>query len=263
MNNRVWDMIQKIFVYFVGTAGSGKSTLVHSFGEWLVQEGADILRINLDPGADSLPYVPDIDIREWVNLYDIMAKYNLGPNGAQIASADRIAMEAAKIKEIVDETRADYVLVDSPGQIELFAFRNSSRVIIEQFDRDLSLVVFLVDPFLSFTPSGYISQQLLYITCQLRFPIPSINVLSKCDIIEKEKKEMIIEWANDGNALYSAALDETVSVGGQFNLELLRSITEMDLTTVLYPCSSETREGMGDIYNSIQQVYSGGDDIGD
>ncbi|MDP6156260.1 MAG: ATP/GTP-binding protein [Candidatus Thermoplasmatota archaeon] len=256
-------MIKKIFVYFVGTAGSGKTTLVNSFGEWLVREGAEILRINLDPGADSLPYVPDIDIREWVNLYDIMEKYNLGPNGAQIASADRIAMEAAKIKEIVDETRADYVLVDSPGQIELFAFRNSSRVMIEQLDMDLSLMVFLVDPFLSMMPSGYISQQLLYITCQLRFPIPSINVLSKCDIIEKEKKDMIIEWANDSNALYSAALDETVSVGGQFNLEILRSIRDMDLSSVLYPCSSETREGMADIYNIIQQAYSGGDDIGD
>ena len=128
---------------------------------------------------------------------------------------------------------------------------------------NLSLAVFLVDPFLSLTPSGYISQQLLYITCQLRFPIPSINVLSKCDIIEMEKKDMIIEWANDRNALYSAALDETISLGGQFNIELLRSITDMDISSVMYPCSSETREGMEDIYNTIQQVYSGGDDIGD
>jgi len=64
-------------------------------------------------------------------------------------------------------------------------------------------------------------------------------------------------------ALYDAALEEATTMGGQFNIEVLRSIIDMDVASALYRCSSETKEGMADIYNVIQQVFSGGDDIRD
>ncbi len=256
-------MEPKKYIYLIGTAGSGKSTLCKALGSWLQNEGADVLHLNLDPGADSLPYVPDIDVREWVDLYDIMQRYNLGPNGAQIASADNIALVAGEIHQRLDEDAADYVLLDTPGQIELFAFRKSSRVLMEQFDSENSQLVFLVDPFLSSSPSGFISQQLLYITCRLRMPLPSMTVLSKSDMIEDERVERIIEWSRNPEALYSDALDEAFTLGGQFNMEVLRSIRDMDLTDRLYRCSAKTGEGLPDIYNIVQQVYAGGDDIMD
>ena len=254
-------MKRSIYIYFIGTAGSGKSTLTYAFGEWLKREQAEVMRINLDPGAENLPYAPDVDIREWVNLYDIMEEHNLGPNGGQIACADRIAMNAVEIKEIIASMESDYILVDTPGQIELFAFRNSSRVIVEEFDKDMSLMVFLQDPFLSRTPSGFISQQMLYITCQLRFPVPFMNVLSKCDMIDEERVEKILAWSTDPDLLHDAALDETVTIGGHFNVEVLRSIIDMDISGKLYKCSSETGYGMTDMYNVAQQCYAGGEDI--
>ena len=65
------------FIYFVGTAGSGKSTLVHAYKEWLDYNGIDAITVNLDPGSDMIPYTADIDIREWVNLQEVMDEYNL------------------------------------------------------------------------------------------------------------------------------------------------------------------------------------------
>ena len=192
-----------------------------------------------------------------------MQTYNLGPNGAQIASADRIALVSDRLRESIEDIEADYILIDTPGQIELFAFRNSSRVIIEQFDRDMSHLVFLMDPFLSLSPSGFISQMMLYITCQLRLPIPSVNVLSKSDMLTDEKSERILTWSRNPMGLYDAALEEATTMGGQFNIEVLRSIIDMDVASALYRCSSETKEGMADIYIVIQQVFSGGDDIRD
>ena len=256
-------MKRSVYIYFIGTAGSGKSSLTYAFGEWLKREQADIMRINLDPGAETLPYMPDVDIREWINLYDVMEEFNLGPNGAQIACADRIALKAPDVKTRIEEMEADYILVDTPGQIELFAFRNSSGVIIDEFDKDASMMVFLQDPFLSLTPSGYISQQLLYITCQLRFPTPFMNVLSKSDMMDEEKVDKIISWSTYPDSLYNAALDEAFTVGSQFNIELLRSIIDMDISNVLHRCSSETGYGMADIYNIIQQCFAGGEDIND
>ncbi|MCQ2070343.1 MAG: ATP/GTP-binding protein, partial [archaeon] len=110
-------------VYFVGTAGSGKSTMVGAFKNWLDDNEIDSITVNLDPGAERLPYVPDIDIREWISLDRVMSEYGLGPNGAQIVAADLMAVNINKISDKLDTYDTEYVLIDTPGQLELFAFR--------------------------------------------------------------------------------------------------------------------------------------------
>ena len=71
-------------LYFVGPAGAGKSTLVASLQEWLTLQRFEGLALNLDPGAETLPYSAAIDVRERFTLRDVMAEYGLGPNGAQV-----------------------------------------------------------------------------------------------------------------------------------------------------------------------------------
>ena len=78
-------------VFIVGTAGSGKSRLTEAFGNWLKMSKQDVATVNLDPGVDSLPYSPDIDVRDYVNISELMEKYQLGPNGALIMAADLVA----------------------------------------------------------------------------------------------------------------------------------------------------------------------------
>ena len=78
-------------VFFVGTAGSGKSTLVGAYKQWLDDAGVDAIIVKMDQGADTLPYEPDIDIREWISLDEVMQEYSLGPNGAQVVAADLMA----------------------------------------------------------------------------------------------------------------------------------------------------------------------------
>ena len=71
-------------IYFIGTAGSGKSSLVSAFQEWMTLQGLDCITVNLDPGVEFMPYEPDVDIRDWVRVGEVMRDYGLGPNGAQI-----------------------------------------------------------------------------------------------------------------------------------------------------------------------------------
>ena len=119
------------YLYFTGTAGSGKSSLVRAYQEWLDNIGLESIIVNLDPGADYLPYDADVDIRDWVNLSEVMEDYSLGPNGAQIAAADLMAVNIKEWGPTVKEMGARFALVDTPGQMELFAFRQSSTAIIE------------------------------------------------------------------------------------------------------------------------------------
>ena len=68
--------------FVTGTAGSGKTYLTSALKTWYVSRGEDAIAVNLDPGVVNLPYEPDVDIRQTIDLQGIMEQYDLGPNGA-------------------------------------------------------------------------------------------------------------------------------------------------------------------------------------
>src|SRR5204862_4584899 len=124
----------------------GQSTMVYAFQLWMNSQGLDCVTVNLDPGAESLQYSPDLDVRDYVNLSEIMEEQDLGPNGAQVAAADMIAMNARELAEVLETFETSYILIDTPGQIELFTFRASGPVLIDAFGREDSALVYLNDP---------------------------------------------------------------------------------------------------------------------
>ncbi|MCK4223421.1 ATP/GTP-binding protein, partial [Candidatus Bathyarchaeota archaeon] len=105
-------------MFIVGTAGSGKSLLASAFSEWLKISGQDVAILNLDPGVVTLPYTPDVDIRDYVSIEKLMKEYKLGPNGALILAADLIADQVETLSSEIQEIGVDLTIVDTPGQIE-------------------------------------------------------------------------------------------------------------------------------------------------
>ncbi|UCF09187.1 MAG: ATP/GTP-binding protein [Thermoplasmata archaeon] len=250
-----------VFLYFVGAAGSGKSSLTHAFKLWMERMGYHAATVNLDPGVAHLPYSPDIDIREWFVLSEIMEEYGLGPNGAQIVAADLTALRAGEIKALTDEISSDYFLIDTPGQMELFTFRECSSIIIKALSEEGSAIVFLYDPMLSSTPSSFVSQIMLGSTTQFRFSIPTINVLSKADMLDEDRLETILEWSRNADALYDAIIAEAPSMEGQLNTELFMALEALGTYKELIPVSSEALSGMEDLYAVAQQIFMGGEDL--
>ncbi len=245
----------------MGTAGSGKSALTYAFQTWMNNNGLDTIAINLDPGVDYLSYSPDIDIREWVSLPEIMKKHNLGPNGAQIACADLLVFNIERVKKLIDEYKTNYILFDTPGQIELFTFRHASTRIVETLGRDNSILIFLIDPFIVQTATGFVSELLLAGTVQFRFGLPIFNVLSKTDMIEQEVLDKILAWSEDLSVLEEALMKESDDVHHHFNFELLHTLQDLEVYKSLAPTSSETGFGMEEIYNFVQQIFEGGEDL--
>ncbi len=247
-------------LYFVGTAGCGKSTITGAFSEWLQSQGYDSVLVNLDPGAESIPYEPDVDIREWVKLSDIMKEYGLGPNGAQIAAADMLAINAPKVLKVLDEFETDFVLLDTPGQLELFAFRDSSKKIIERFGREQSAICFLIDPMLGRNPNGFVSSMILSTITSFRLDVPVMNVLSKSDLLSEEEIEKIENWSTDSENLLNVLMDEVSGSQNQVSIEVLRAMETIGAYGGVGFASSETMYGMEDIYTVLQEISSGGED---
>jgi hypothetical protein len=248
-------------IYFIGTAGSGKSSLVAAFQEWMNLQGLDCITVNLDPGAEYMPYEADVDIRDWVRVEEVMKDYNLGPNGAQIVCADMMALNAQELADTIDTFKTNYALIDTPGQMELFAFRHSSTEIVETLGKGESFLVFLSDPALAKTPNGFVSDLLLCALCHFRFDIPLTNVLSKRDTLGEQELEAIVNWSREPFALYDALTNTEISARSVQSIEFLKAMESIGMYNEIIPVSAEEPYGIEDIYNAIQQSFEGGEDI--
>ncbi|HEC89818.1 MAG TPA: GTPase [Thermoplasmatales archaeon] len=254
-------MKEEILLYFIGTAGSGKSTLTHLFQQWTELRGIDSITVNLDPGAETLPYEPDVDIRNWISLREVMEAHNLGPNGAQIACADMIALNIDEIKESIESFKTDYILMDTPGQLELFVFRESGRHIVESLNPKKTAIAYLIDPVLAISPSGFVSHILLSLSTNFRLGKPQINILSKADILSEEQIKEIQLWSKDINTLYNAVIEENPSVYREMSEELIQVLQSFETHTRLIPTGINDFMGISDLYTIIQFIFKGGEDM--
>jgi GPN-loop GTPase len=250
-----------INLYFIGSAGSGKSSLTWAFMGWMQRQGFDAITVNLDPGIENAPYVPDIDIREWIKMRDIMKEHGVGPNGAQIIAADMLAMNLDEMKERIDSFETEYVIFDTPGQMELFVLRQSGKYLIEALGSEKSMIGFLFDPIISRTPSGFISLLLQAASIEVRFNVPFIGILTKSDLLEDNSREKILNWSKDIQDLEEAIHNERPSMSNELSIEFLAAIKPFAAGQKLIPVSSTYGSGMEDIYNAAQEVFYGGEDL--
>lgn len=250
-----------ISIFFAGTAGAGKSTLVGTFQRWMDENNYHALTVNLDPGAEVLAYDADVDVREWVVLGQIMEEYNLGPNGAQVVAADIMALQSQDIATAVTEMEADYVLYDVPGQLELFAFRSSSQRLMEVLGGSAPVLVYLLDPMLVGTPNGYVTSMLLGATVKFRFDAPMIFLLSKADLIDEEVRANVMAWTEDIWRLQTDLWEGEVNAAATFATDLLGAMNDFGAVSEVIPISSASGEGLEDLYSMVQMIYAGGDDL--
>jgi GPN-loop GTPase len=246
-------------IYVTGTAGSGKSLLTSSLVSWYREKSQDAIAVNLDPGVLSLPYDPDVDIRNSIDFQQIMVDYSLGPNGALIFANDLIASKLATIQEEMESTNADFAIVDTPGQIELFAFRDSGPYIAKGLQAESKALLFLMDAVVASTPASFLSLLLLSISVQLRMEMPQLNVLSKVDLAKESARE-IVKWSRDPLAFEDALSKVRSGDDYTFYTELFRGLRRSSLSSGVYPVSSYTRDGFIALVGEFSRMFRGGEE---
>lgn len=245
-----------------GTAGSGKSLLTGALKNWYIGRGEDAIAVNLDPGVVKLPYEPEVDVREKVELQQVMEDYDLGPNGALVLAADLVATRLEEIQEEIDSFKAEYVIVDTPGQTELFAFRESGEFIVRETRADSKVLLFLLDPLLANTPANFLSLALLSTSVGLRMRLPKISVVTKRDIA-KDGVKRILEWSKSSKAFEDSLAATRDSDQYSLYSELFRSVRRLSFGADLYPISSATQEGLIALVGEMARIGKGGEEFTD
>jgi len=246
-------------VFIIGTAGSGKSRLTAAFGNWLKMSKQDVATVNLDPGVDVLPYSPEIDVRDYVDISELMEKYQLGPNGALIMAADLVADQIEKISKEIEELQSDIVLVDTSGQMELFAFRASGPYIANELTKEPKAIVYLYDAVFSMDPSNYVSNLFLSTAVFNRFMLPQLHVLSKCDLLPNEEVDRIVDWSVRQDALAEAIEEKLEGTKRLLNRSMMQAIYGLGLNFPLLPVSAKTNDGIINFNTALERVLAAGD----
>lgn len=246
-------------VFVTGTAGSGKSLLTSRLLQWYRDNGTYPIALNLDPGVASLPYQPDVDVRDFIDIGTLMDNFSLGPNGALVMASDMIATKMLEIQEQVDELNADYVIVDTPGQIELFAFRASGPYFVSNFEADNKVTIFSFDATLVSSPINFVSISLLSSSVRLRLKTAQVNVLTKRDLVIDKLKE-ILDWASSMHALEGALNAEKESEYSLLSKDLSRTMTRAGFAPGLIAVSSATMNGIINLAAALARTLNQGED---
>jgi GTPase SAR1 family protein len=245
--------------FILGTAGSGKTQLTSSFSKWLISQRENVAIMNLDPGAISLPYTPDVDVRSYVRAEDLMEEYTLGPNGALVLASDMIAEKIDDLNEELTTIDADIVLVDTPGQLELFAFRNTGRQIAESLAGEGKAVLYLFDAVFSRQPLNFVVNMFLSAAVCNKFFLPQAYLLTKVDLLKEREIDRTLEWASDETTLEDAIEDELVEMNRIMSQNMMQAISDIGAEFSLIPVSSKTTQGFLDVHGELTRILNYGE----
>ncbi|WP_026089921.1 MULTISPECIES: ATP/GTP-binding protein [Nitrosopumilus] len=249
-------------IFVSGTAGSGKSLLSSKLYDYYTKNGAFTSILNLDPGVENLSYSCDVDVRDFVDIVSIMQQYDLGPNGAVVMAADLIASKIDDIQNEVNRVNPDYLIVDTPGQIELFAYRSSGRFLIDNISSEEKTSIFLFDGALITTPVNFVSIALLATSIRLRLNLPTVNVLTKTDLIGANLKN-ILQWSTSLSTLENAIAKDADGDTYTLTTNILRGLNLSGFAQGLIPISNVTGDGFVNLEGALSRILNLGEEVED
>jgi GTPase SAR1 family protein len=173
---------------------------------------------------------------------------------------DLIATQLAEIQNEVNSLNAEYVLVDTPGQIELFAFRESGLYFVSHFQSDNKATLFIFDGILVSSPINYVSISLLASSIKLRLKTPQINLLTKRDLIIDRLPD-ILGWSASVESLESALDKEKDSENSYLSKEFVRSLNRGGFLEEIIAVSSLTMNGMVTLSASLSRILNQGEEV--
>ncbi|KAJ5777775.1 hypothetical protein N7520_001021 [Penicillium odoratum] len=258
--------------------GSGKTTFMQRINSHLHSKQKVPYVLNLDPAVHSVPFESNIDIRDSINYKEVMKQYNLGPNGGILTSLNLFATKVDQIISLLEKRTApnpenptakkiEHILVDTPGQIEVFVWSASGSILLETLASSFPTVIaYVIDTPRASSTSTFMSNMLYACSILYKTKLPMILVFNKTDVKDADFAK---EWMTDFDKFQEAlrAEEEAGAFGGEGGIggfgagsgymgSLLNSMSLMleefyrHLSVV--GVSSMTGDGVDDFFDAVE-----------
>lgn len=204
--------------------------------------------INLDPAVHHVPFTPNIDIRDSVNYKEVMKQFNLGPNGGILTSLNLFSTKIDQVIGLLEkrtqapvpaqepeqttvqfmtnsgkepqatpaqQQQVRHILVDTPGQIEVFVWSASGEILLSSLASTFPTVIaYIIDTPRTTSTSTFMSNMLYACSILYKTKLPMILVFNKTDA---QDAQFAKDWMTDFEAFQSALCNE--EEGGNFGGE--------------------------------------------
>ena len=245
-------------IFVLGTAGSGKSELTAVFTRWLEMQGENAMAVNLDPGTLTLPYSANVDVRDYIRVDSLMEEYGLGPNGGLMLASEMMLDIVGQLVSDIDDFGPDVAVVDTPGQLEMFAFRDVGARIAEELSDEGKGLLYLFDSAVCRDPLNYVMNMFLASAINSRFLLPQVSVLSKADLL-KDDLEELESWSEDPLLLEDAINNRLSGMNRLLSQDMMEVINRLGIDFMPIPFSTRTNLGFNRLYSEVTRVFMGGE----
>lgn len=132
-------------------------------------------------------------MRELISVEEVMEKLEYGPNGALIYCMEHLIKNLDWLEEQVGDYDDDYLIIDCPGQIELYTHFSYFKTITKRLQKlDYRICcVSLIDSHFLIDSSLFISATLMCLSVMINLELPHINVITKMDIYERDNADWL------------------------------------------------------------------------
>jgi GPN-loop GTPase len=218
----------------------------------------------MDPAADFYKYESSMDIRDLITVEDVMDELELGPNGGLVYCMEYLVENADWLAEQINDFSDDYLLIDCPGQIELYVH----LPVMQQFVQLLQnwgytvCCVYMLDSQFMTDPSKFLSGTLMSLAAMARLELPHVSVLTKIDLLSVTDQEKLDDYIHPDSMSLLEEFD-THSAGNK-HLRKLASATaslveEYSLVSWL-PLNGNQEDSVSFVLSQIDHCLQFGED---
>ena len=198
-----------------------------------------------------------LDIRDTVKYKEVMKQFGLGPNGGIITSLNLFSTRFDQVMQLLAkrEQQHEYVILDTPGQIEVFTWSASGTIVTDTLASIYpTIVIYVMDLPRCSSPVTFMSNMLYACSVLYKTKLPFLIALNKCD---QQNANLAKAWMSDFEQ-FDFALDKDTSYVGNLtrSMSLVLDAFYKDLQTVAVSAATgDGLEQMIDKFDVLRKEY--------